>query len=174
MNRIHDYDGVSTNQIQALSDAGYFSTSVTDVDSLLALASATDANASLEFRARSYLAANCVQCHQPGGVPVQSANWDARIHPPLANAGIVNGALVQNFGDANNRVVKMGSLSNSVIWRVANLGPDHMPPLAVSRQRRRLSCWPWIGTRPAANLMDVALLPEWHSSVHCRRRARLT
>ena len=83
LNRDYNYGGASTNQIQALSDAGYFSSRVTNTAAWLALAPATNTAASLEFRARSFLAANCVQCHQPGGVAEQQANWDARISTPL-------------------------------------------------------------------------------------------
>jgi glucose/arabinose dehydrogenase len=111
MNRKHDYAGTTANEIQAFSDAGYFSNKVARVSSMLALASATNKSASVEFRVRSYLAANCVQCHQPGGVALQQASWDARITTPLSAAGIVDGLLVKNFGDTNNRVVKFGSLS---------------------------------------------------------------
>jgi len=133
LNRSKDYDLGTANQILALSDAGYFSNSVSDAGSLLALAHATNLSAGLEFRVRSYLSANCVQCHQPGGAGPQQANWDARITTPLASQGIVKGDLVNNFGDANNRVVAPGSLTNSILYyRVAVLGQDHMPPLATS------------------------------------------
>jgi len=83
LNRDFTYGSLTTNEISALSAAGYFSSPVTnDVQSLLALASETNAAFSLEFRARSFLAANCSQCHQPGGA-AQRAVWDARITTPL-------------------------------------------------------------------------------------------
>jgi uncharacterized repeat protein (TIGR03806 family) len=146
MNRTHDYGGTVANQIQALSDAGYFSNSITGTGSMLALASATNKSASVEFRVRSYLAANCVQCHQPGGVALQQANWDARITTPLAAAGIVDGPLVKNLGDTNNRVVRFGSLTNSVMYyRIAGMGTNHMPPLATS----------------LVNTQAVQLLSDW-------------
>ncbi len=131
MNRNFDYDGVVTNQILALSQAGYFLSDVTDVSSMLALAPATDSGASLELRARSYLSANCVQCHQPGGAGLGS--WDARITTPLTNAGIINGPLIDNLGDPNNRVIIPGMQSNSATYsRMASFGAKHMPPLATS------------------------------------------
>src|SRR5262249_9745431 len=116
-----------------------------------------------EYRVRSYLAANCVQCHQPGGLPVQSAMWDARITSSLGAAGIVNGALVQNFGDPNNRVMKIGSLSNSVMFlRVANLGGIHMPPLATSviNTQAVVLLTSWITLPPVGHIVDVTVLPD--------------
>ena len=162
MNRDQDYGGSVTNQIRALSDAGYFSNTVSSIDTMIALAPITDTSASAEFRVRSYLAANCVQCHQPGGVPIQQANWDARITTPLPGAGIVDGEVVQNFGNTNNRVVKLRSLTNSVMYsRVANLGSYHMPPLAtsvVNTQAVQLLA-DWITIPPAINIVDEAMLP---------------
>ena len=128
MNRDTDYGGITTNQILALSQAGYFRTNVSDVSTLTALVGATNAGYSLEYRTRSYLHANCAQCHQPGGGGL--GNWDARITTPLTNAGIINGALINDLGDPNNRVVVPGSLDSSVLYlRVAGLGANHMPPI---------------------------------------------
>jgi hypothetical protein len=84
MNREMNYGGAITNQIQALSDAAYFQTPVADFTTLPALALANNTTASLDYRVRSYLAANCVQCHQPGGSAI--GFWDARITTPLSGA----------------------------------------------------------------------------------------
>lgn len=131
LNRDLDYSGAVTNQIEALRLAGYFSNPVSHRYVLPALAHATNAAVSREYRVRSYLAANCAQCHQPGGI--QSALWDARLSTPGPFAGIINGALHNDFGNPNNRVIVPGSLANSVLFqRVANLGGSHMPPLATS------------------------------------------
>jgi len=131
LNRDFDYGGAPTNQIEALRLAGYFSNAVSNRYLLPALAQATNEAVSLEYRVRSYLEANCVQCHQPGGI--QSALWDARISTPGPFNGIVNGPLNNTFGDTNNRVVVPGSLANSILLqRIANFGPNHMPPLATS------------------------------------------
>ncbi|HEX5221002.1 MAG TPA: PQQ-dependent sugar dehydrogenase [Verrucomicrobiae bacterium] len=131
LNRDFDYNGTVTNQIEALRLAGYFSNNVPNRFLLPALAHATNNAVSLEYRARSYFAANCAQCHQPSGVA--SALWDARISTPGPFNGIINSPVNNDFGNTNNRVVVPGSLSNSVLFqRVANLGPNHMPPLATS------------------------------------------
>src|SRR5262249_23205766 len=79
-------------------------------------------------RVRSYLAANCVQCHQPGGPSV--ATWDARITTQTPSAGIVNGTLVNNGGDPNNFVISPGSLDHSMLLtRISTRGPSQLPAL---------------------------------------------
>ena len=144
LNCDHDYSGAITNQLEALSTAGYFSSAVSNRYLLRALAPATNGAVSLEYRVRSYLAANCVQCHQPTGPA--PAMWDARISTPGPQTGIINGPLNNDFGETNNRVIAPSSLSNSMLYqRVANLGPAHMPPLATS----------------LINTQSVALLAAW-------------
>ena len=88
MNRDVHYGSGPENQIAALNRAGYFSAPVARVNTLRALASPTDAAVSVDYRVRSYLAANCAQCHQPGAVA--QGNWDARVTTPLSQAGIIN------------------------------------------------------------------------------------
>jgi hypothetical protein len=131
LNRDNDYGGARQNQIRALSDAGYFSSKVGEFYALPALAHPTNTAVSLDFRVHSYLAANCVQCHQPGGA-VRS-HFDTRLSTPLSTAGLIDGSLFDPLGDSENRVIKPGSLERSVLLtRLANLGHDHMPPLATT------------------------------------------
>lgn len=131
LHRNHDYGGTITNQILALSQAGYFQTPVTGTAALPALSALTNNNFSLEHRARSFLAANCSQCHQPGGSA--QGSWDARFVTPLSVAGIVNGSLHDNLGNPNNRVLKPDSpVDSMLLTRLASFGPRHMPPLATS------------------------------------------
>jgi glucose/arabinose dehydrogenase/mono/diheme cytochrome c family protein len=144
LNRDFTHAGGTTNQIEALSLAGYFSATVSNRHLLRALSPATDATASREHRVRSYLEANCVQCHQPGGT--SQALWDARLFTPGPQNDVIHGALLNNSGNTNNRVIVPGSLSNSVLYqRVANPGPGHMPPLATA----------------VVNTQAVALLAAW-------------
>jgi glucose/arabinose dehydrogenase len=126
-----DYPGGTQNQLRALSDAGYFSANLTGRYTLPALAQPTNTAISVDYRVRSYLAANCVQCHQPGGAAL--GYFDARLTTPLSASGLMNGELVNNLGDPANSVVKPGSPEHSVLLsRIANLGANHMPPLATS------------------------------------------
>lgn len=152
LNRSFDYGTSVENQILALSGAGYLAPPVTDPQPLPVFAHATNAAFSLEHRVRSYLAANCVQCHQPGGNA--QGLWDARFSTPIQQAGIINGALINNYGDPLNKVVAPGSFEHSILLqRVSVLGAAHMPPLATSElnQQGVALLRQWIsGPRPAA------------------------
>jgi len=131
LSRDFDYGSGPTNQIAALERAGYFSAPVTNIHALRSLTPATNDAASLEWRVRSYLTANCAQCHQPGGLG--GGVWNAAITNSTANSGIINGPLVNNGGDTNNRVIAPGSLSNSMmLTRISTRGAGQMPPLATS------------------------------------------
>lgn len=128
LNRDFDYGGGVGNQLQALSDAGYFPRPITGLYSLRALARADDESVSVEQRVRSYLAANCVQCHQPGGAGVGS--FDTRLFTPLSTTRLVDGPLSNNGGDPDARVIVRGSLGHSMLLqRISRRGPGQMPPL---------------------------------------------
>jgi glucose/arabinose dehydrogenase len=131
LNRDFDYAGAVTNQISALSQAGYFNTNVTGIHTLRSLFHPTNDAVSLEYRVRSYLAANCAQCHQPGGT--SQGIWDARLTTTTPNAGIINGELINNAGNPDNRVIAPGSLTDSMMLaRITSLGAGRMPPLATT------------------------------------------
>lgn len=131
LNRPFNHSGTIENQLQALSRAGYFSSSLPEPTALPALVHPTNTVFSREERVRSYLAANCVQCHQPGGAG--RGYWDARFSTPLNQAGLIEGRLIKDFGDGLNKVISPGSPAHSMLLqRIANLGPAHMPPLATS------------------------------------------
>lgn len=102
-----------------MSEASYFSPNVTDIHTLRALAHTTNSAYSREDRVRSFLAANCARCHQPGGRG--PAAWDARITPPLSEAGIVNGLGYNPLGDPFNRVIAPGDLERGIFRQAAGL-----------------------------------------------------
>lgn len=129
LNRDHPYPAGTTNQIAALAVAGYFTVPVDNPHALPALAAATNTAASLEWRVRSYLAANCAHCHQPGGTV--GAGWDARLATPTDAAGLVRGPLQNDGGNAAMRVITPGDLALSMLHqRLLGAGPGRMPPLA--------------------------------------------
>ncbi len=131
LNRAGVYGGQTSNQISALSGAGYFTAPASGVNAMPAFAAAGDTTKSLEYRVRSYLAVNCVQCHQPGGAAV--GNWDARPTTATDAANIINGALNDNGGDAASRFAVPGStLHSMLVKRLQGNGVSRMPPLATN------------------------------------------
>lgn len=121
--------GVTDNQLRALSHIGLFDPAVSEsgMATYAKLAPATDTSASIATRLRSYLDANCAQCHRPNG---GQTFWDARFDTPLEAQGIVNGALLNNLGQPAARVVVPGDPSLSMLYlRMNSAGIDRMPPL---------------------------------------------
>jgi hypothetical protein len=158
MNRTHTYGGDVQNQIMALSQAGYFSAPVTAAEDLPSFAAATDATQSLEWRVRSYLSVNCVQCHQPFG-SAQGA-WDARHTTPTDLANLINGTLV-NGGDSANRFVVPGDAAHSMLLkRQQGDGVPRMPPLGTNERDlvNEQLVMDWI-----ASLPDRQSLTDWQA-----------
>ena len=161
LNREVDLGSGPTNQLAALSRAGYFNAPVTNLNLLPALAHATNAAWGREWRVRSYLQANCAQCHQPGGTGLGS--WDARYHNPLSASGLIRGALRDDRGDTNNRVVVPGVVTRSMLHtRIATRGPGQMPPLATSLLDTQAIALvsSWID----GDLAGYQTFPEWQIS----------
>jgi mono/diheme cytochrome c family protein len=133
LNRTNTYGGQTLNQLSALSGAGFFATPVPTVNNLPAFAPANDTNTSLEWRVRSYLAVNCVQCHQPGGA--STGYWDARATTATDSANLIDGLLVNDGGDPANRWCIAGDTAHSMILkRLAGAGVQRMPLLATSER----------------------------------------
>jgi len=123
--------GVTDNQIRALNHIGLFSSPVTEaaIPNYTKLVAVTDTNASLEFRVRSYLDANCSHCHRPGGGV--NALFDARIDTPLESQGLIGGTVLNNLGIAGAKVIAPTNLAASVLYqRDNNVADIKMPPLA--------------------------------------------
>jgi len=166
LNRTFNYNGTVTNEISALNAAGYFSPAVTNnIPNLLALASPTNTAYSLGFRARSFLAANCAQCHQPGGT-AQRATWDARITTPTASANLVRSVPANNLGNTNNFIIRPQSPTNSILLTrlstrdLGNLPSIQMPPLdsmLVDTQAVQLVT-SWINSLPVDGSTDIPML----------------
>jgi glucose/arabinose dehydrogenase len=122
-------NGVTDNQIRALDNVNYFGPPrPTNFNLLITLARSDDESWSAEYRSRSYLMANCAQCHLAG----TNGAWDGRIYNPISLVNLINGRLTNSAGDANNRVVVPGDTAHSMLLtRLASTGPDKMPPLGA-------------------------------------------
>jgi len=106
--------GITDNQLRTLNRLGLFNpafdeAAVTNFEKLSAL---TNLSASLEQRVRSYVDANCAQCHQPGGTGI---TFDARYNTPLANQHITNFPAALSLGADNACVVKAKDIWRSVL-----------------------------------------------------------
>ncbi len=144
--------GVTDNQLRTWNHLGLFTNaldeaSLTNVPKLVHV---DDTNYTAEIRVRSYLDANCAQCHRPNGV---AGYFDARFRTPLGAQRLINGPLANSLGDANNRVIKPRDLSKSVLFaRINRLGDIQMPPLArnVADTNAINSVAQWIESLPGS------------------------
>ena len=133
----------------AWSDWKLFSPSLRGIDpaTLPRLAAGDDSGRTLEDRARSYLDANCAQCHRPGGTV---AYFDARFDTPAERQNIVGGPILIDEGIDHPRVVAAHDIWRSIAYmRVNTVGDLRMPPLA----------------RETIDTAGVALLRAWIESM---------
>jgi uncharacterized repeat protein (TIGR03806 family) len=126
--------GVVDHQLRAWRYAGTFANPPPEqsLPSLPKLAAIGDGSAPLEHRVRSYLDANCAQCHRPGGA---RGTFDARFDVPLARQGLVGGRLIAaDLGISDAEVVVPGSPERSMLYLRMNRRSDafNMPPLATN------------------------------------------
>jgi uncharacterized repeat protein (TIGR03806 family) len=123
--------GITDNQLRTWNHLGLFTPALdeTNIPGYAALVQVTNTTASLETRVRSYLDANCSQCHRPnGGV---QANYDARFDTPLAAQGIINGPVGNTLGITGAKVITPSDISKSIMHvRLNTTGVNKMPPLA--------------------------------------------
>jgi glucose/arabinose dehydrogenase len=131
LNQVGSMNHLDGNQLSLLSAAGYFSSPVSAPQTLPAFSRANDPSVSLEHRVRSYLAVNCVQCHQSGGGA--PATWDARAWLSLEGTALLNGVPNNNGGNPDNKLIVPGDTVHSIVLqRIRANGFSRMPPLATS------------------------------------------
>jgi uncharacterized repeat protein (TIGR03806 family) len=143
--------GQTDNQLRAWNRLGLFNPAFdeTRIAGFPKLSALTDLKAPLEDRARSYLDANCAQCHQPGGV----GNFDARYDTPADGQHIVNAPAAVTLGLDQARLVAPVDAAHSVLYqRMTSLvATVKMPPLArnqVDTQAAQV-IRDWINSLPA-------------------------
>jgi uncharacterized repeat protein (TIGR03806 family) len=150
INRSFTYaSGVTDNELRAWNHIGLFEPAINEdaIRTYPALVAAGDTSRSLEDRARSYLDANCAQCHRPGGT---IANFDARFDTPLADQALIDGPVVIDQRIDRPRVISPHDIWRSIAYmRVATVGDIRMPPLA----------------RETIDEKGVQLLGEWINSL---------
>ncbi len=123
--------GVTDNQLRTFNRLGLLNPAIDEakISTYAQMVSVTNLSADVTNRFRSYVDANCAQCHRPGGVT--HASFDARYDTPLASQGIVNGSVVTSLGIDNPHVVTPHDIWRSVLYQRASVRTAiQMPPLA--------------------------------------------
>jgi uncharacterized repeat protein (TIGR03806 family) len=127
LNSVGTYGALRANQFNTLNHIGVLSGNVAALD---AFVPATIADVDLDFRARSYLAVNCSNCHRPGG-PGRGA-MDARFDTPFADMGVCDHPPEHgDFMGAGTGLLVPGNHMASVMWlRMSQRQDNFMPPIA--------------------------------------------
>lgn len=161
LNRTQILEGTEQNLLRYLSEHKYFDEMLENPGALPYFARADDQHASLDFKARSYLAVNCVSCHQPGGT--EADPFDVRPQRTLARTRLIDGIPGIDNDDDTLRLVLRGNPDKSTLLlrMVAEQGFTRMPPLGsneIDRHGAEL-IREWI-----TSLSDYQLFSEWQTA----------
>jgi uncharacterized repeat protein (TIGR03806 family) len=128
LNRTGTLGGQTGNYLELMANAGYFSNAPTQFHTLPKYHTPTDTSATLETRARSWLAVNCSYCHQTGGTGIGA--FDMRPELSLTQTTMID-AHVGNVQAGDHKALVRGFNDKSVIWNrlSASGGYTRMPPL---------------------------------------------
>lgn len=161
MNRAFTFpSGVTDNELRAWNHIGLFAPQVDTLElaNLPTLAAADDESRSVQDRARSYLDANCSQCHRPGGTV---ANFDARYDTPLVQQQLINGPVLIDQGIDRPRVISPHDPWRSIAFmRVNTVGDIKMPPIARETidQKGVALLRDWILSLPGRSVLDPPVM----------------
>ncbi len=130
MNRDFAYSNATDNQLRTMNHVELFDNDIGDHEQYQTFVALNDTSATIAERARSYLAVNCAQCHQPG--TSVSLNLDLRFDTADGAMNAI-GATPQagDLGIADARIIAPGDRQRSVLWqRMAALDVNRMPPIS--------------------------------------------
>jgi uncharacterized repeat protein (TIGR03806 family) len=125
------------NQLAALERLGVFRAVLPKrPEAAPRLVNPYDSRAPLDARARSYLHANCAQCHVSAGGG--NALIDLEFGTPLDKTNLLDvRPLHDTLGIKDARLIVPGNPDRSVLFqRIARRGPGQMPPLATAEVDR--------------------------------------
>ena len=127
--------GKTANQLVTLSHIGILNEAIADADtpSLLTHKSMTDASATIDERARSYMDLNCAYCHQSGSDV--RADFDLRLGLDLNETGLLQANINNPLGVPGEKIVAVGEPEKSTLYLRANsINPNtEMPPVAKNK-----------------------------------------
>jgi mono/diheme cytochrome c family protein len=156
LNRFFTYpSGVADNELRTWNHLGLFAPAFKDEElrKFAALAAPGDTTRSLSDRARSYLDANCAQCHRPGGTV---ANFDARYDTTPDQQALIDGPVLIDEGIDRPRVISPHDIWRSIAYmRMDTVGDIRMPPLAretIDQQGVQL-LGAWINSLPGSAVL---------------------
>ncbi len=164
MNKVHDYPAGPANQLRTLEHLGLFRgqrnpknkpEAPTPLpkrpEQYRALVNPYDRSADLDKRARSFLHANCSQCHVSAGGG--NAMMELEYNTPRDKMNVVNAKPQHtSFEIPDAKLIVPGQPEKSVLFlRVSRRGPNQMPPLASNLvdQEAIEMLREWIRTMPA-------------------------
>lgn len=127
--QVYPLTGRSANQLRTLNHLGLFAPALDEqaIPTMEALLGQGDDPGTLEWRARSYLDANCGHCHNP---LVGAAYFDARYQTPIDLQRLINGPFNNSLGLEAPSPISPGSTARSLIhYRMDRLDSLKMPPL---------------------------------------------
>jgi uncharacterized repeat protein (TIGR03806 family) len=157
LNREFTYpSGVMDNELRTWNHLGLFDTNLAgaDLEKFPKLARLDDPTRSVQDRARSYLDANCANCHRPKGTV---AYFDARYDTPLANQNLIDGPVLIDERIDNPRVIAPNDIWRSILYMRANTTEAFkMPPLArntIDAQGMKL-LRQWIESLPGPSVLQ--------------------
>ena len=132
LNKMHDYGGISDNQLRTLKHIGVY-TGTLPKSSDPKLTDPYDSSQTLEARARSYLHVNCSVCHvQDGG---GNAKMELGFTTKTERMNIFSARPQHDtFGIDNAMLIFPGDPDRSILYqRLSRRGRGQMPPLVSSR-----------------------------------------
>lgn len=136
----------NTNQLISWSKNNFFSTPVTATDELIRYVDPYDETASLNLRARSYLATNCSQCHHRGGTAPN--NMDLKFGTDLEAMHVFNYP-ADNSLNSFVRIKPNSPDESEIIFRMNSHEFDRMPPIEGQKDESGINLLKiWINSLP--------------------------
>jgi uncharacterized repeat protein (TIGR03806 family) len=153
--------GVTDNQLRSMNHIGLFDVMLNegDIPSWDSMSALSDVGPTLEHKVRSYIDANCGHCHRPGHV---QAFFDANFDTPLAQQGLIDGAVGNDLGISGARVLFPQDINRSILYvRDNSLDPAiKMPPLAKNRVHNEwiTALEQYINSLPGLPVLDAPMI----------------